>query len=191
MKLLVHVCCAPCFCFTDKRLREQGHEVTGFWYSPNIHPAAEYNLRLDALRKYSALKGAPVVFRGGNSPEDIERWARAAFAGETRAVPQSDLRLPTSDGPRCAGCYKMRLREAALYAKENKFDAFTTTLLYSIYQKHDLARAVGERIAAEIGIPFYYEDFRTGWREGIVISKDLGLYRQKYCGCFVSEREIG
>ncbi len=208
MKLLVHVCCAPCFCFTDKRLREQGHEVTGFWYNPNIHPAAEYNLRLDALRKYSALKGAPVVFRGGNLPEDIERWARAAFAGETRAVPQSihvpfgtgfgasegstrTFRLPTSDGPRCAGCYKMRLREAALYAKENKFDAFTTTLLYSIYQKHDLARAVGERIAAEIGIPFYYEDFRTGWREGIVISKDLGLYRQKYCGCFVSEREIG
>ncbi len=173
MKLLVHVCCAPCFCFTDKRLKEEGHEVTGFFYNPNIHPAAEFSLRLEALRKYSELKGTPVVFRGEYSPLEIERWAKSAFSGE----------------PRCAGCYDIRLREAAIYAKENKFDAFTTTLLYSIYQKHDLIRATCERIALEVGIPFFYEDFRPGWREGIAISKELGLYRQKYCGCFLSEAE--
>lgn len=173
MKLLVHVCCAPCFCFVDKRLKEEGHEVTGFFYNPNIHPAAEFGLRLEALRKYSALKGTPVVFRGEYAPAEIEKWAKAAFSGELR----------------CGGCYDVRLREAALYAKEHKFDAFTTTLLYSIYQKHDLVRAAGERIATEVGIPFLYEDFRPGWREGISISKELGLYRQKYCGCFLSEAE--
>jgi len=197
MNLLVHVCCAPCFCFTDKRLREQGHKVTGFWYSPNIHPAAEYDLRLEAMHKYSALKGTPIVFCGGNAPEDIERWARAAFSSsenrEWRTANRADdsrfANLESRTVNRCAGCYDVRLREAALYAKENNFDAFTTTLLYSIYQKHNLIRAAGERIAAEVGIQFFYEDFRKGWREGICISKELGLYRQKYCGCFLSEQE--
>ena len=67
--------------------------------------------------------------------------------------------------------------------------AFTTTLLVSPYQKHDLIREVGERVAKETGIPFYYVDFRPGWHEGVRISRERQMYRQPYCGCIFSEKE--
>jgi predicted adenine nucleotide alpha hydrolase (AANH) superfamily ATPase len=83
----------------------------------------------------------------------------------------------------------MRLGAAGTAAKEKGFTLFTTTLLYSKYQKHDLIAGVARETAKEHGIEFYYEDFRQGWREGIVESKAMGLYRQQYCGCIYSERE--
>jgi hypothetical protein len=74
-------------------------------------------------------------------------------------------------------------------AVEEKYDGFTTTLLYSKYQKHDLIREIGENLSRELRIIFYYQDFRVGWPEGVRISKELGLYRQPYCGCIYSEKE--
>ncbi|HSB03567.1 MAG TPA: epoxyqueuosine reductase QueH, partial [Thermodesulfobacteriota bacterium] len=62
-------------------------------------------------------------------------------------------------------------------------------LLYSIYQKHDLIKEIGERVAREAGIPFLYEDYRRGWKKGVEVSKAMGLYRQQYCGCIYSEKE--
>ncbi len=79
--------------------------------------------------------------------------------------------------------------EAFREAKEKGFDRFSTTLLQSTYQNHALIRETGEQIAKEIGIPFYYEDFRPGWRKGLEVSKSMGLYRQQYCGCIYSEKE--
>jgi predicted adenine nucleotide alpha hydrolase (AANH) superfamily ATPase len=90
---------------------------------------------------------------------------------------------------RCRYCYRLRLVKTALIAKKGRFDAFTTTLLYSRFQKHDLIRSIGEEVAGEYDIPFFYRDFREGWLEGIQISKALGLYRQPYCGCIYSEKE--
>jgi hypothetical protein len=90
---------------------------------------------------------------------------------------------------RCSHCYEVRLRHTAEQARKGFFDAFTTTLLYSRYQKHDLIRTTGEDIAREFDIPFFYKDFRAGWEEGVRLSKDMGLYRQKYCGCIFSEKE--
>ena len=90
---------------------------------------------------------------------------------------------------RCVSCHEVRLRKAAQVAKENGFDAFTTSLLVSPYQKHDLIRAVGEKVAQEEGIEFFYQDFREGWQEGVDISLELELYRQPYCGCIFSEKE--
>ena len=95
-------------------------------------------------------------------------------------------RLPNG---RCRMCYTWRLGEAARYASENGFEAFTSTLFYSIHQQHDLMRETAEFFARKYDIEFYYEDFRLGWQEGIDISKDMGLYRQSYCGCIFSEEE--
>ena len=83
----------------------------------------------------------------------------------------------------------MRLDAAGAAAREKGFRAFTSSLLYSKYQKHDLIAGVGREMGAEHGVEFYYEDFRHGWREGIVESKAMGLYRQPYCGCIYSERD--
>ena len=83
----------------------------------------------------------------------------------------------------------LRLTRAAQIARRGRFDAFTTTLLYSRFQKHDLIRSIAEGVAAQQGIPFYYRDFREGWSEGVRISKEIGMYRQAYCGCIYSEKE--
>ena len=90
---------------------------------------------------------------------------------------------------RCRMCYSWRLEEAARFAAENGFEAFTSTLFYSIYQQHDLMKEVAEHFARVYDVAFYYEDFRVGWQEGIDISLALGLYRQSYCGCVFSEEE--
>ena len=90
---------------------------------------------------------------------------------------------------RCRSCYYDRLKYAAIIAKKGNFDAFTTTLLYSKFQKHDLIKEIGESLAKEYGVKFYYQDFREYWKEGIKISKEREMYRQQYCGCIYSERD--
>ena len=89
----------------------------------------------------------------------------------------------------CEGCYRVRLSKTAEMAKELDFDGFTTTLLISPYQKHDLLKQVGEEIALEIGKAFYYQDFRIGYRESRQMARDMKLYMQKYCGCGIELRE--
>jgi len=83
----------------------------------------------------------------------------------------------------------MRLTAVAQRAQETGADAFTSTLLYSRYQNHAALKSLGERLAKEYGVSFYYRDFREGWQEGIEISIEMGLYRQPYCGCIYSEEE--
>ena len=90
---------------------------------------------------------------------------------------------------RCMACYRMRLERAFQKALETKADAVTTTLLYSKYQRHEAIAAVAEELSAQFKMPFLYEDFREGWREGQAESRRLGLYRQNYCGCIFSEHE--
>jgi predicted adenine nucleotide alpha hydrolase (AANH) superfamily ATPase len=90
---------------------------------------------------------------------------------------------------RCDYCLRDRLKYTAGLAHAEKYDGFTTTLLYSKHQKHDKIREIGENLGKQLGIPFYYQDFRVGWDEGIKISKELGMYRQNYCGCIYSEKE--
>ncbi|MDP2863184.1 MAG: epoxyqueuosine reductase QueH [Desulfobacterales bacterium] len=171
MKILLHICCAPCSIYPVKTLRSEGMNPTGFFYNNNIHPYTEYVKRRDALAQYAKLIGLGVVFR---DDYDLEGFLRATVFREAN---------------RCAFCYFERLNATAHYAKEAGYDSFTTTLLYSIYQKHDLIKEIGESAGKSAGIPFYYRDFRPGWKEGVNESKRLELYRQKYCGCIFSEKE--
>ncbi len=77
----------------------------------------------------------------------------------------------------------------AQLAVRGQYDYFTTTLLYSKFQKHDLIREIGNDLSAKLGILFYYHDFREGWSEGVKISRETGMYRQPYCGCVYSEKQ--
>lgn len=90
---------------------------------------------------------------------------------------------------RCRFCYGMRLRRTAQVARRGKFDAFSTTMLVSPYQKHELIKEIGLVVAEETGVPFFYEDFRSGYRRAVELSRSLGMYRQQYCGCIYSEKE--
>lgn len=171
MKMLLHMCCGPCSAFPVKHLQELGYDLVGYFYNPNIHPYKEFVRRLETSREFAEKVGLPIIVE----PEyTLEEFLNRALAG--------------SRG-RCRECYEIRLRRAAQYAIENGFECFTTTLLVSPYQQHDLIRELGETIGQEEGIPFQYIDFRPGWQEGVQISKDMELYRQPYCGCIFSERD--
>jgi len=152
-------------------LREAGHEVRGFFYNPNIHPYQEFARRAETLKEYSDKTGLAVIW---DETYDLEGFLRLVVFRETE---------------RCRFCYQLRLAAAARVAKKGRFDAFTSTLLYSKFQNHELIQELGEAAARDAGLPFYYDDFRLGWQHGIKESKALGLYRQQYCGCIYSERD--
>ncbi len=171
MKLLLHICCAPCLIYPYRVLKDQGMQFQGIYYNPNIHPYSEYEKRRSTLQQYASDLNFHVFF-----PDDY---------------PMEDFLRGTvfREGERCIFCYHQRLKHVAIFAKQNGFTAFSTTLLYSKYQRHEIIREIGINLAKEYGIRFHYEDFRTGWKEGVEISKKTGLYRQQYCGCIYSEKD--
>jgi predicted adenine nucleotide alpha hydrolase (AANH) superfamily ATPase len=171
MKLLLHVCCANCAIYPLKMLLDEGHQVFGYWYNPNIHPFTEYQKRLEAVRYLEEKKSFPVFY---NDSYDLEKFLKAAVQDVEN---------------RCDFCYKIRLIKTANLAKAQGFDGFTTTLLVSLHQKHELIKEIAEKIGADLGIRFSYRDFRPGFYEGKDEGKRLELYRQKYCGCIFSEKE--
>lgn len=171
MKLLLHACCGPCACYTAEKLLADGKAFDILYFNPNIHPYKEFKRRLNALRELCEKKRYKLIVDKSYPLEDCVRGMLAE---------------PTI---RCAYCYRVRMRYAASYAKENGYDAFSTTLLVSPYQKHELIIQMAEEAAKEFDIPFYYEDFRAGYQRGVDISLELELYRQPYCGCVFSERD--
>ena len=170
MRILVHVCCAPCFTYPHKRLLEEGHDVTAFFFNPNIHPYLEFKNRLESLEKYEKVKGIEIIY---NKEYDLVKFLRGALDATER----------------CDFCYKYRLSEVARIAVQLGFEAFTTTLLISPYQKHEKLAKTGQETGKEYGIEFFYEDFRKGYGESREIARSMGLYMQKYCGCIFSEKE--
>ena len=172
MKLLLHACCAPCSVYCIDNLRKEGIEPTIYWYNPNIHPYKEYEARRDSLVEYTKKVSVNCIIE--------EEYGLDEFCKNV----VNDL-----DG-RCINyCYPIRLRKTFDYAKEHGFNAVSTTLLYSIYQKHDFIKYLCDKYAREYEIEFLYRDFRTGFWEGHAKAKEENLYMQKYCGCVFSEED--
>lgn len=173
--VLLHVCCGPCSIVPVQRLREQGLTVTAFFMNPNIHPLTEYLRRREGMLQVADKLKLPVLW--DDQSWDIAKWLEN-IAGTRDQAPQ-----------RCAWCYSTRLAATCQAALKNKFDAFSTSLLYSRYQAHADIQAQGQILAQKNNILFLYQDFRSGWQEGIDISKKWSIYRQPYCGCIYSEAE--
>lgn len=171
MKLLLHTCCAPCTIYPLDTLRNEEIDVTGFYYRHNIHPYTECIKREDTVKEFSRLADFKVIFQDAY---DLENFLQ---------------KIAFRESERCRICYHERLTTTAHIAKHGKFDAFSTTLLYSKFQKHDLIRETAEAVSKKVGISFLYRDFRIGWKQGIEESKRMKLYRQQYCGCIYSEKE--
>ena len=171
MKVLIHICCGPCSIYPVKAMQSRGLEVMGFFYRHNIHPYSECLKRQENLEAYARQIGLRLIIQEGY---DLEGFIQNVVFREK---------------DRCTYCYHDRLRTTALMAKRGKFDYYSSTLLYSKFQNHDLITSMGESIGKSTGVKFLYEDFRSGWKEGIQKSKDLQMYRQQYCGCIYSEKE--
>ena len=170
MKLLMHTCCAPCSVYCIDELRKNGIEPTLYWYNPNIHPYTEYVKRKDCLKEYSKKINVKAIFE--------DEYGLDVFCKN----------VVENINARCVNyCYPVRLRKTFEYAKANGYDTVTTTLLYSIYQKHDFIKKLMEDLSKEFGINFLYIDFRKGFWQGHQKAIEQGLYMQKYCGCIFSE----
>ena len=173
MRIAVHICCGPCAVYPVEQWFKQNHIITGFWYNPNIHPFVEYIRRLKSLKRFSALMDLKIIY---DDSYDLDN-----FLLETASTP--------TEPERCYKCYTMRLARTAEFAREEGFDFFTTTLTVSPYQKHDIIKDIGRKMAEKNNIEFLYHDFRDGYRQGRSEARELGLYLQRYCGCIYSERD--
>ena len=172
MKVLLHTCCAPCLIYPLERLKKGKFEVTGFFYNPNIFPQDEYQMRRQAVLDLSTTKSIEVIYPPYMPSE------------------YSDRVLLKQDRPeRCVICWRFRLQRTAREAKERGFPCFSTTLLVSPYQDQDALKRLGEEVAAQEGIAFYYEDFRPGFKKAHDAAKACGMYCQNYCGCMYSKAE--
>jgi predicted adenine nucleotide alpha hydrolase (AANH) superfamily ATPase len=201
MKLLLHCCCAPCTAGCAGAFLNEDLRPALFWYNPNIHPFTEYRSRRDALAGYAGDMGL--------SLETIDEYGLRPFLAAVRQDGGDSPRAARDDAPdrdetpggaaesggavprpeRCARCYRMRLEKTAARAAAGGCDAFSTTLLASPYQRHDLVVQAAEAAAERHGVPFLYRDFRPRFREGQAGARKMGLYMQKYCGCIFSEEE--
>ncbi|MFC1968893.1 epoxyqueuosine reductase QueH [Chloroflexota bacterium] len=169
--LLVHCCCAHCAAYTVDYWRGQGYEVGALWYNPNIHPYMEHQRRLEAMQEYARGADLPLSVVDGY---DIIDYFRRVVGNEAQ---------------RCKHCFELRLSKTVEVAADGGFDAFTTTLLISPHQKHDLIREVGSQVSESSGGDFLYADLRKRYSDSRHITKELGIYRQQYCGCVYSEWE--
>ena len=169
--VLMHTCCAPCSLSCIDPLRAEGIEPVAFWYNPNIHPWKEYEARRDCLLAY-----APTIEMQVIVDED---YGLRTFVEHVA----SDI------DHRCTYCYQHRLEETARYAAEHGYEAFTSTLLASLYQDHDGIKAAAEKYARQYGVEFLYRDFRPNFRAGNQRARELGFYMQKDCGCVFSEQD--
>ncbi len=170
-RVLLHICCAPCSIYPVKELTGSGYSVTGYWFNPNIQGYREYSRRLMTLGYYARKSGLDIF----EEPYNVEEWFAAAGGGISVQ--------------RCRDCYKLRIDRTAREAASRGYGFFSTTLLYSRFQDHDAVKEAAGEASARHGVEFLYEDFREGWKEGIRISRSMGLYRQQYCGCIFSEIE--
>jgi predicted adenine nucleotide alpha hydrolase (AANH) superfamily ATPase len=158
-------------------LRAEGFVVTGVFYNPNIHPVKEYLLRRAALLEAAARVDLPLL---RPDPEqaawNLPQWLHAVPASADKNI-------------RCRACYALRFGHVARWAGQEGFDAFSSSLLYSRHQAHEMIAGEGEKAARRFGTAFLYRDFRSARQEGNRLSKQWGLYRQQYCACIHSEAE--
>lgn len=173
--LLLHVCCGPCATAVIERLQGD-YALTLLWFNPNIQPAAEHERRLQAARTMARALGLPLVeLPGGEDEFD-------ALCVGREAEPEG--------GERCRLCYALRLRRACGYAAAHNIGLVATTLTISPHKPALVVNEVGASAAQEAGVSFLAADFKGagGFQRSVTLSRELGLYRQNYCGCLHSRR---
>lgn len=177
-RLLLHVCCAPCSSAVLERLHPY-FDVTVYFDNPNMDTEEEFTRRAKEEQRFvkeTGLAKSVVVV-----PYAPERFLKAVRGLENEK----------EGGARCAVCFRLRLYDAARYAKDNGFDFFTTTLTISPLKNAALLNRIGEEAAEQMVVRFLPSDFKKkeGYKRSIELSKEHDLYRQDYCGCVFSRRE--
>jgi predicted adenine nucleotide alpha hydrolase (AANH) superfamily ATPase len=167
-KILLHVCCGPCSTQAVEVLRDD--TLTFFFSNSNIFPEEEYQKRLENAKIVAQKDDIEVIEDEYNHDE----WLN--FIKGLEEEPEQ--------GRRCEKCFEFRLRRLEKYAKENDYNIVTTTLTVSPFKNTQIINKIGKS-TEESQIRFLELNLKDddGYRNSIKISKELGLYRQKYCGC--------
>lgn len=176
--LLLHSCCAPCSSYVLKYLSEY-FKITLLYFNPNISPREEYEKRVSEQKRL--IREMPVKY----PVEFIEgRYEPQEYYDAVKG-----LESEPEGGARCMVCYELRLREAAKYAAEGKFDYFTTTLSISPLKNAQKINEIGEKVGTEYGVHHLPSDFKKkeGYKQSVELSREYGLYRQNFCGCVFSQ----
>lgn len=171
MRILLHTCCAICLIGPYEELTDDDHDVTVFFFNPNIHPLIEFRRRLKAVKVLQ------------------ERMPFDAIYEEAYGLHKFLTSVGWQGNHRCADCYRLRLDRTAQVAAERGFDAFTTTLFTSTHQDHDLIREAGRTASGKHDVEFLVRDWRDLAESNHEKAREMNLYRQQYCGCIFSEEE--
>ncbi|MFH1231069.1 MAG: epoxyqueuosine reductase QueH [Planctomycetota bacterium] len=177
--LLLHICCGVCATGLIRKLKQDGYNITGYFYNPNIHPYIEFKKRLRAVEVLAEQEKLPVHYE---SSYGLDEFLQAV-------TPYGRLYDPQGENNRCMKCYEIRLQKTARKAKELGFDTFTSTLIISPQQNQAVIKNIGENITQSQGIVFKYEALTDLYAECKESAKKRQLYRQQYCGCIFSEYE--
>ena len=180
--LLLHACCAPCSSAVLERLGNI-FKITILYYNPNITDKEEYDKRLEEIHKFIE------KFETKYKIDIIDgRYDKNEFFEMAQG-----LENEPEKGKRCYKCYNLRLEETAKIAKEKNFDYFTTTLSLSPYKNSNWINEIGENLKDKYQVEYLYSDFKkkNGYKRSIELSKEYNLYRQNYCGCIYSMKDLG
>ncbi len=174
VKLLLHVCCAPCLLGTLYRLREYNYEIVPYFFNPNIFPIEEFLLRLKEVKRIAKIFNLNLIYN-----DDY------LLHQEFLSIIKKDMKN------RCIKCFEYRLLNSAKKCKELNIKYFTTTLTVGPTKKAELINKIGEKIASKFNLIFLKEDFKkkNGWNESVRLSRLYNVYRQNYCGCEYSLKE--
>lgn len=178
--LLLHSCCAPCSSYVLEYLSKY-FKISIFFYNPNIYPLEEYS------RRVTEQKGLITALKVKNQINFIEgRYDTESFYNLSKGLEEE-----REGGQRCFKCYELRLKEAAVIAKEQDYDYFTTTLSISPHKNSQILNQIGKKLSEEYDVKYLYSDFKKkeGYKRSIELSSQFNLYRQDYCGCIFSKRE--
>ncbi len=175
MKILLHICCAVCATSCVERLRQEGYEVCGYFYNPNIQPRQEYLRRLQEVQRLSRAEKFSLIVGDYDLPE----WSLRI----------QGLELEPEGGKRCAECFRLRLESAAKLAREKGYSCFTTTLTVSPHKSAQTINEIGRSVSEDL---FLARDFkkRDGFKRAQELSREHALYHQDYCGCIYSLNKV-
>jgi len=177
-RVLMHSCCAPCAGELMEAMIASGIDLTIFFYNPNIHPKKEYEIRKEENVRFAKKMNIPFV----DADYDVDNWFNRA----------KGLEMEPERGKRCTACFDMRFERTALYASENKFSVFTSSLGISRWKDMDQINDCGTRAAGHYpGTSYWTYNWRKkgGAERMYQIAKREEMYKQEYCGCVYSLRD--
>ena len=177
-KLLLHSCCAPCAGEIMEAVAASGIDTTIYFYNPNIHPKEEYEIRKDENIRFAKKLGFDFI----DADYDKDNWFERI----------KGLENEPERGKRCTVCFDMRFERTALYAHENNFKIFATTLGISRWKDLEQINNSGLKAAKRYNsLGFWDFNWRKqgGSTRMLEISKKEKFYKQEYCGCVYSLRD--